>query len=117
MHILINNQCLFEHIYQIFLETMIFIIIIFRIKTEQNMKGVNNGKKFLDSSEEDKKKSSESQTKSHEIILGDTSTAIPDIDVKICTLTLPHGISLEKINLFKTAYRKHCEVSEFLKII
>lgn len=81
------------------------------------MKGVNNGKKFLDSSEEDKKKSSESQTKSHEIILGDTSTAIPDIDVKICTLTLPHGISLEKINLFKTAYRKHCEVSDFLKIV
>ena len=79
------------------------------------MKSSNNGncsdKKYSDSSEEDKKRSSESQNKSHEIVLGDTSTAVPDIDVKICSLTLPQGITLEKINLFKTAYRKHCEVS------
>lgn len=86
-----------------------------RLKSEQNVKSLNNGscseKKYLDSSEEDKKDPSDDPTKPHEIVLGDTSTAIPDIDIEICSSSLPVGVSAEKINLFKTAYRKHCEVS------
>lgn len=98
-----------------------FSFVCSRLKSEQNMKSVNNGdcsdKKYLDSSEEDKKDSPEGQSKSHQIILGDTSTAVPNIDIEVCVASFPVDVTLEKINLFKKAYQKHCEVSILLNCI
>ncbi|XP_054709063.1 DNA-binding protein RFX2-like [Uloborus diversus] len=67
-------------------------------------------KKSFDTSERDKKRIAYDQTKSHEVYLGDASTAIPNVEITcINAACLPQGITLEKINVFRNSYRKHCE--------
>ncbi|GIY08215.1 MHC class II regulatory factor RFX1 [Caerostris extrusa] len=84
-----------------------------RVKSEHGIKVENNvncnGKRYLDSDDTDKKGSASSQPKSHSHFLGDASTAIPDVDIDLVGFPFPSGITVEKISLFRNAYRKHCE--------
>nr|XP_042911465.1 transcription factor RFX3 isoform X1 [Parasteatoda tepidariorum] len=61
-----------------------------------------NGKRLFQPEVSDKKRSSK-----HELYLGDASTAIPDVEIEISVL--PHGVTLDKICIFKNAYKRHCE--------
>ncbi|GFS39275.1 DNA-binding protein RFX2 [Nephila pilipes] len=84
-----------------------------RLKSEHSVKVENNnncnGKRFFEADEADKKRPTPAQPKSHHIYLGDASTAIPDVEIELTSTSLPTGITIEKINIFKNAYRKHCE--------
>ncbi|XP_035211003.1 transcription factor RFX3-like [Stegodyphus dumicola] len=85
-----------------------------RLKTEHNVKvesnnNCNEKKHFESSNESDKKRICQSQPKSHQVYLGDASTAIPDVEIDVTPSSLPHGISMDKIHVFKNAYQKHCE--------
>ncbi|GFQ95477.1 DNA-binding protein RFX2 [Trichonephila clavata] len=84
-----------------------------RLKSEHSVKVENNnncnGKRYFEADETDKKRPAPAQPKSHHIYLGDASTAIPDVQIELNPSSLPSGITVEKINIFKDAYRKHCE--------
>ncbi|GFX69747.1 transcription factor RFX3 [Trichonephila clavipes] len=84
-----------------------------RLKSEHSVKVENNnncnGKRYFEADETDKKRPAPAQTKSHHIYLGDASTAIPDVQIELNPSSFPSGITIEKINIFKNAYRKHCE--------
>ncbi|GBM87422.1 Transcription factor RFX3 [Araneus ventricosus] len=84
-----------------------------RLKAEHSANVQNNnncnGKRFFEADEPDKKRPAPAQPKSHHVYLGDASTAIPDVEIELDATPLPSGITLEKITLFRDAYRKHCE--------
>lgn len=49
----------------------------------------------------------------HKQFLGTPHDAIPQVDLTVCSESLPEGITQDDVNTFDTVYKEHCEVRAF----